>query len=149
MRFIPRARRGSGGGVGVSELGSRRYKNQGRRGPRQQARPRQNKMVAKLVGASVLAGLVALRGAAGAEPALFESRQLTPPGEYTGGIEGPAVDAAGTLYVVNFGRQGTIGKLRPGATRSELFTTLPRGTIDNAIPFHRESPLSIPHSSKP
>jgi hypothetical protein len=73
----------------------------------------QNKMVAKLVGASVLAGLVALRGAAGAEPALFESRQLTPSGEYTGGIEGPAVDAAGTLYVVNFGAAGyDRGKLR-------------------------------------
>ena len=48
-------------------------------------------MTVKLAAASVLvclAGLVALRGAAGAEPALFESRQLTPSGEYTGGIEG-------------------------------------------------------------
>src|SRR6266478_4289206 len=44
-------------------------------GPRQQALPRENKMVAKLVGASVLVclvGLVALRGATGAELALFE-----------------------------------------------------------------------------
>jgi signal peptidase len=38
---------------------------------------------------------------AAAEPALFESHQLTPSGEYTFGIEGPAVDATGTLYVVN------------------------------------------------
>jgi signal peptidase len=97
-------------------------------------------MAAKLIGAvlACLVDLVALPGAAGAEPALFVSRQLTPSGEYTGGIEGPAVDAAGTLYVVNFGRQGTIGKLRSGATRSELFTTLPSGSIGNGIRFDRE-----------
>ena len=103
-------------------------------------------MTVKLAAASILAclaGLVALRDAAGAEPALFESRQLTPSGEYTGGIEGPAVDAAGTLYVLNFGRQGTIGKLRPGATRSELFTTLAGGSIGNGIRFDREGRMYI------
>jgi signal peptidase len=61
------------------------------------------------------------------ELTLFESRQLTPSGEYTSGIEGPAVDAAGALYVVNFQRQGNIGKLSPGAARSELFAALPAG----------------------
>jgi sugar lactone lactonase YvrE len=66
---------------------------------------------------------------------LFESTRLTPPGEYTGGIEGPAVDAAGTLYVVNFARKGTIGKVAPGATRSELFAELPAGSIGNGIRF--------------
>ena len=103
-------------------------------------------MTVKLAAASVLAclaGFVALRGAEAAEPALFESRQLTPSGEYTGGIEGPAVDAAGTLYVVNFGRQGTIGKLRLGATRSELFVTLPGGSIGNGIRFDREGRMYI------
>ena len=34
-------------------------------------------------------------------PALFTSRRLTDPGEYTKQIEGPAVDAAGTLFVMN------------------------------------------------
>src|ERR1700722_11213523 len=48
----------------------------------------------------------------------FQSRQLTPSGEYTFGIEGPAVDARGNLYVVNFGKPGTIGKLR-GAARGQ------------------------------
>ena len=56
-----------------------------------------------------------LGGSAAAQSALLESHQLTPSGEYTFGIEGPAVDAAGTLYVVNFQRQGTIGKLSAGA----------------------------------
>ena len=45
-----------------------------------------------------------------AEP-LFEARQFTPSGEYTFGIEGPAVDADGNLYVVNFRRQGRKGKI--------------------------------------
>jgi sugar lactone lactonase YvrE len=77
------------------------------------------------------------------EPALFESRQLTPSGEYTSGIEGPAVDAAGTLYVVNFQQQGTIGKLSPGAARSELFATLPAGSIGNGIRFDRDGRMYV------
>ena len=79
----------------------------------------------------VLAG--GLTCAAAAEPKLFESRQLTPAGEYTFGIEGPAVDAAGTLYVVNHLRQGTVGKLVPGATQSELFAELPAGSVGVSI----------------
>ena len=62
-----------------------------------------------------------------AEP-LFEARQLTPSGEYTFGIEGPAVDADGNLYVANFQRPGTVGKLKAGAARSDLFATLPEGS---------------------
>src|SRR5712691_4269778 len=82
-----------------------------------------------------VAGLV---GAAAAESALFESRQLTPSGEYTFGIEGPAVDAAGTLYVVNFQRAGTIGTLSPGGAVSEMFAELPEGSVGNAIRFDRD-----------
>jgi len=103
-------------------------------------------MVTKWVPGTLLACLAVLntpRGAAAAEPALFESRQLAPSGEYTGGIEGPAVDAAGTLYVVNFRRQGTIGKLKSGATRSELFTSLAGGSIGNGIRFDREGRMYI------
>jgi len=65
------------------------------------------------------------------------SNQLTPSREYTLGIEGPAVDSAGTLYVVNFQRQGTIGMLRPGADKSELFAELPAGSVGNSIRFDR------------
>ncbi len=66
---------------------------------------------------------------------LFESRQLTPAGEYTFGIEGPAVDAAGNLYVVNHLRVGTIGKVAAGATSSELFAELPQGSAGVSIRF--------------
>src|SRR3954464_3370484 len=73
----------------------------------------------------------------------FLSHALTPAGEYTFGIEGPAVDDKGNLYVVNFGRQGTIGKLPAGAAQSELFATLPEGSIGNAIRFDRDGRMFV------
>ncbi|HKS62997.1 MAG TPA: SMP-30/gluconolactonase/LRE family protein [Xanthobacteraceae bacterium] len=76
---------------------------------------------------------IALATAAAAQP-LFESKRLTGD-EYTFGIEGPAVDAAGVFYAVNFRRQGTIGRLAPGATQSELFADLPSGSIGVSIRF--------------
>jgi len=83
----------------------------------------------------VFAGLLiaAVATAASAEPKLFESSQVTPAGEYTSGIEGPAVDADGNLYVVNFGKPGTIGKLAAGAAQSQQAFELPAGSIASAI----------------
>lgn len=78
-----------------------------------------------------------------AQEAPFQSKQLTPAGEYTFGIEGPAVDERGNLYVVNFGRPGTIGKLAAGASQSELFAVLPEGSIGNAIRFDREGRMFV------
>jgi len=83
---------------------------------------------------SLLAPLVA--GSAGfAQTALYQSRQITPAREYTFNIEGPAVDAAGNLYVVNFQRPGTIGKWTPGSAQSTLFVSLPAGSVGNSIRF--------------
>ena len=73
----------------------------------------------------------------------FQSKPITPAGEYTFGIEGPAVDAQGNLYVVNFGKPGTIGKLAAGASQSELFAVLPEGSIGNAIRFDREGRMFV------
>jgi sugar lactone lactonase YvrE len=87
----------------------------------------------------LFAGLV---GAAAAET-LFESRQLNPSGEYTAGIEGPAVDAGGTLYVVNFQRTGTIGAVSPGAAASELFAELPAGSVGNANRFDPQGRMYV------
>jgi len=78
-----------------------------------------------------------------AQQAEFKSRQVTPSGEYTFGIEGPAVDDIGNLYVVNFGKPGTIGKLPAGASQSELFAVLPEGSIGNAIRFDREGRMFV------
>jgi signal peptidase len=78
-----------------------------------------------------------------AQEAPFLSRQLTPSGEYTFGIEGPAVDARGNLYVVNLGKPGTIGKLAPGAAQSELFAVLPEGSVGNAIRFASDGRMFV------
>jgi sugar lactone lactonase YvrE len=78
---------------------------------------------------------------------LFVSRQLTP-GEYTSGIEGPAVDVDGNLYVVNLGEHGTIGRLKPGAAKSELFAKLPSGSIGNGIRFDRSGRMYVADHKK-
>jgi hypothetical protein len=65
---------------------------------------------------------------------LFVSREFTEPGGFTEGIEGPACDADGNLYAVNFARQGTIGKVTP-AGECSVFVDLPPGSIGNGIRF--------------
>lgn len=75
---------------------------------------------------------------------LFVSQRLTPPDDlYTGGIEGPAVDAANNLYVVNFVRSGTIGRVLAGQNRSEIFAVLPGGSIGNGIRFDRSGRMFV------
>jgi signal peptidase len=78
-----------------------------------------------------------------AQQPTFRSQKVTPAGEYTFGIEGPAVDHKGNLYVVNFGKQGTIGKLAAGASRSEPFAILPEGSIAVAIRFDRDGRMFV------
>ncbi len=78
-----------------------------------------------------------------AEPKLFESRQVTPSGEYTFGIEGPAADLDGNLYVVNIGKPGTIGRLTPGSSASEKFAELPQGSVGNSIRFDSQGTMFV------
>ena len=87
--------------------------------------------------------LSATATSAGAEPKLFESRQVTPAGEYTFGIEGPAADLDGNLFVVNIGKPGTIGKLPFGGSHSEKFVDLPDGSVGNAIRFDSAGTMFI------
>jgi DNA-binding beta-propeller fold protein YncE len=75
--------------------------------------------------------------------ALFEARQLTPSGEHTFGIEGPAVDADGNLYVVNYARHGTIGRVAVGDTRSQLFAELPPGSVGVSIRLGRDRRMYV------
>ena len=99
---------------------------------------RERRFRAELVAASLIAFAVFFAGQSNAaEDTLFASKRITPQGEYTSGIEGPAVDASGNLYVVNFEQSGTIGKLAAGAAQSQLFTSLPAGSIGNGIRFDR------------
>lgn len=87
--------------------------------------------------------LAAISTCAHAEPRLFESRQVTPSGEYTFGIEGPAADIDGNLFVVNIGKPGTIGRLAPGDSRSEKFAELPQGSVGNSIRFDAHGTMFV------
>jgi sugar lactone lactonase YvrE len=79
---------------------------------------------------------------------LFLSRPYTPPHAFTDGIEGPACDAAGNLYAVNYARQGTIGRATPagemeGPPDLSVFVELPEGSIGNGIRFNRAGDMLI------
>lgn len=70
------------------------------------------------------------------------SRQLTASHVFTAGAEGPACDAAGNIYAVNFEREGTIGRVTPDGQAS-LFLDLPPGSIGNGIRFNRSGEMLI------
>ncbi len=87
--------------------------------------------------AAVLAAALASLSACASPPAhetLFLTTTLTPAHSFTKGIEGPAVDADGNIYAVNFARQQTIGKVSPGGM-GEVYLTLPGTSIANGIRF--------------
>jgi len=56
---------------------------------------------------------------------------------FTAGIEGPNCDRAGNIYVVNYEKQQTIGKVTP-AGKAEVFVTLPGKSTGNGIVFDRQ-----------
>ncbi len=73
---------------------------------------------------------------------LFVSNEFTPESGFTSGIEGPACDADGNLYAVNYERQHTIGKVTPEGEAS-VFVELPTGSIGNGIRFNSEGYMFI------
>lgn len=91
--------------------------------------------------ASLALGLFALAAtassqASGDDKSLFTATPLTAPGSFTKGVEGPACDARGNVYAVNFGAQQTIGRVSPDG-HAELFVTLPGASVGNGIRFDR------------
>lgn len=77
----------------------------------------------------------------GKEP-LFVAHPLTADGVFTKGIEGPAVDAEGFVYAVNFTRQQTIGKVSPEG-KAELFLELPAKSTGNGIRFGMDGTMFV------
>lgn len=66
-------------------------------------------------------------------------------GVFTAGIEGPASGPDGALYVVNFAREGTIGRVvaGPDGARAELFVELPGGSVGNGLRFDARGRLFV------
>ena len=73
---------------------------------------------------------------------LYVSSELTPPGGFTAGIEGPACDPNGILYAVNYAHQGTIGRVSPKGDCS-IFVELPEGSTGNGIRFHSSGDMLV------
>lgn len=71
-----------------------------------------------------------------------DSIDFSLPGAFTSGIEGPAADSNGNIYVVNYGQEGTIGKVRKDG-KSELFVNLPEGSIGNGIRINKKGNLFV------
>ncbi len=65
---------------------------------------------------------------------LYQATDHTAENLFTNNIEGPAFDNKGNLYVVNFGKDGTVGVVKPDG-QAELFVTLPEGSTANSIKF--------------
>jgi len=82
------------------------------------------------------------RAADTADETLFVSRALTPPNGFTSGVEGPAVDAEGTLYAVNYARSQTIGQVTPEGEMS-VFVELPDSSIGNGIRFNSAGTMLV------
>ncbi|WP_171062761.1 SMP-30/gluconolactonase/LRE family protein [Larkinella sp. C7] len=95
-------------------------------------------VVASLTGA----GLLLISAMPNTAEELFKSTVFTPVNGFTSGVEGPAVDKAGMVYAVNFGKQGTIGQVTPTGDAS-VFIELPEGSIGNGIRFSKKGDMFI------
>ncbi|MEL6536349.1 MAG: SMP-30/gluconolactonase/LRE family protein [Bacteroidota bacterium] len=63
-------------------------------------------------------------------------------GTFTAGMEGPAVDAQGNLYAVNYQKEGTLGIVSPDG-QANLFVTLPDSSTGNGIRIGEDGTLYV------
>ncbi len=89
-----------------------------------------------------LGSLEALKVAERGPNQLFVATPLTAPGSFTPGAEGPACDAEGNIFAVNFAREQTIGRVTP-AGRASLFVNLPDKSTGNGIRFDRQGQMFV------
>ena len=86
--------------------------------------------------------LAVCAGVASAEDKPFVAKPFTAEKSFTPGIEGPACDAMGNVYVVNFAEQQTIGKVTPGG-KAEIWVKLPGKSTGNGIVFDRKGIMYV------
>jgi len=78
-------------------------------------------------------------------PVTYRAWDYVGDGVFTSDIEGPAVGPDGALYVVNFGRNGTIGRVTPESNHgvAKLFVELPKGSVANGIRFAPDDTMRV------
>ncbi|MCW5514702.1 SMP-30/gluconolactonase/LRE family protein [Muriicola sp. Z0-33] len=81
-------------------------------------------------------------GAVSCKDPEIKSADFTSEFGFTKGIEGPAVNAQGDLFAVNFESEGTIGRVDQQGN-GEVYLTLPEGSIGNGIRFDTEGNMFI------
>ncbi len=78
-----------------------------------------------------------------AQEPLYTAKDLTKENMFSRNIEGPNFDKAGNLYVVNFQKDGTIGKINTKDGAGEIFVTLPDSSIANSIRFSGDGQMFL------
>lgn len=73
---------------------------------------------------------------------LFVAKPLTVKKSFTEGIEGPACDASGNLYVVNYQKLGDIVRITPDG-KAEVWIQLPHGSVGNGIVFDKQGLMYV------
>lgn len=72
----------------------------------------------------------------------YRASDFTNEGQFTGGIEGPVWHPDGQVYLVNFVREGTIGRIGPDG-KASLLLDLPEGSVGNGIRVHADGDLMV------
>ena len=74
---------------------------------------------------------------------LYQASDYAWVGEFTSGLEGPAVDARGRLFFVNPRHNGSIGMVDADGAFSLFIEHLPKGSTANGIRFNRSGNLFL------
>ena len=89
-----------------------------------------------------LAALLAATAFAADKDQPFVATPLTDKGSFTAGIEGPACDAAGNLYLVALKKATDIAKVTPDG-KAEVWVELPGTGTGNGIVFDRKGTMFV------
>lgn len=73
----------------------------------------------------------------------YQSQDLVFVGQYTSGLEGPAVDQDGNLYFVNPTHSGSVGKVDTEGNFSLFIEHLPEGSTANGIRFGQDQSMYL------
>ncbi len=85
---------------------------------------------------------VAIAVLAAAQSSLYRAADFGKEHDFAIGIEGPAVDRDGNLYVLNLHTDGNVARVRADGS-AELFVELPKGSTPNGTRFHGDGSMLL------